>query len=114
LPKEAYLAMKQIQDFEYQEYVKMKEQKEHMVIKDYAKEKGYNMWRCIIISNLFAIIFGFGVAVLTYAFNVSLIGCIITSFMGAGLGFYIGLVIEEYANIQLQLKYFPNKTNQVK
>lgn len=101
--------MKQIQDFEYQEYVRMKEQKEHMIIKDYATEKSYNMWLGILISNLFAIIFGFGTAILTYSFNCSLLFCIITSFMGAGLGFYVGMVLEMFGQKQIYDKYYPHE-----
>ena len=101
--------MKQIQDFEYQEYVRMKEQKEHMIIKDYAKEKGNNMWLGIIISNLFAVIFGFGTAILTYSFNCNLLACIITSFMGAGLGFYVGMVLAVFRENQIYDKYYPQE-----
>lgn len=101
--------MKQIQDFEYQEYVRMKEQKEHMIIEDYSKEKGHNMWAGILISNLFAIMFGLGTFMFTYMFNISIGVCLITSFMGSGLGFYVGMVLEEFGQKQIYDKYYPHE-----
>lgn len=106
--------MKQIQDFEYQEYVKMKEHKEHMIKEDYNKDKNSNVWMGIFVSYIFSIIFGFGTFIIMYLSSFSFIGSVIISYMGAGLGFYVGQIIGILGKYKLQEKYQSNRTEKGK